>query len=99
VSVSPDALARLAELAALELERDEMPALAAQLADILEYVAQLEAVQTNGSADFRPGPSSAPLRDDHLAPIPMAGDLERFAPMMRDGLFLVPRLDAVGDEG
>lgn len=90
-------IARLAELAVSD---EEAHALAGQLERIVTFVEQL------GELDVADGPTGAvvvgpertPLRDDVVAPIPMARGPEAMAPAMQDGLFLVPRLGGMATE-
>jgi hypothetical protein len=45
------------------------------------------------------GDASLPLREDHGPPVPLARPLASFAPRMKDGFLLVPRLAThAGDE-
>ena len=99
MSLTPEEIERVAQLAALAVERESLPALAEQIGRILEYVSQLEAVPDLGeqpAIDY-PGPRP-PLRDDVPHRTPLAVPLEQIAPLFRDGLFLVPRLGAVGSD-
>ena len=90
-------IARLAELAVSD---EEAHALAGQLERIVTFVEQL------GELDIADGPTGlsvvgpkrTPLRDDVVAPIPMARGPEAMAPAMQDGLFLVPRLGGMAAE-
>jgi aspartyl-tRNA(Asn)/glutamyl-tRNA(Gln) amidotransferase subunit C len=97
VSLSRQEVERVARLAALALENESLPALTEQIGRILDYVSQLEAVQDPGQekALEYPGPRQ-PLREDTPRRAPLALPLEEIAPLFRDGLFLVPRLGAVG---
>jgi hypothetical protein len=61
-------------------------------------VGQLEAVTQDSTVErFVAGPSSAPLRNDGVAPAPLLHQIDTFAPLFRDGFFLVPKL--AGMEG
>jgi aspartyl-tRNA(Asn)/glutamyl-tRNA(Gln) amidotransferase subunit C len=90
-------IARLAELAVSDAEAH---ALAGQLERIVAFVEQL------GELDLGDGPAGAvvvgpertALREDVVAPIPMARGPEAMAPAMQDGLFLVPRLGGMAAE-
>jgi aspartyl-tRNA(Asn)/glutamyl-tRNA(Gln) amidotransferase subunit C len=99
VSVSREEVERVARLAALALEHESLPELTRQIGRILEYVSQLEGVQDTGQerALEYAGPRQ-PLRDDIPKSTPLAVPLEEIAPLFRDGLFLVPRLGAVGPQ-
>jgi aspartyl-tRNA(Asn)/glutamyl-tRNA(Gln) amidotransferase subunit C len=88
--------ARLAELAVREEELDR---LVDQMNRIVDYVAQLDQVPTDRTAQpFLPGPASAALRDDVPGTVPLARPPAAIAPEFRDGFFLVPRHGAM-EEG
>ena len=80
-------------LARLGLEDARIPALAAELNGILGHMEELRRVDTSGvppmAAAFDRG---MPLRDDGEPAVPLVHPREDFAPAMRDGFFLVPRL-------
>lgn len=90
-------IARLAELAVSD---EEAHALAGQLERIVTFVEQLGELDiadgTAGAAVV--GPERTPLREDIVAPIPMAHTPQAMAPAMQDGLFLVPRLGGMAAE-
>jgi len=97
--VTVEDVQRVAELANLELMPEETPAMLRDLNAILEYVAQLNELDTTGveplaqvSELFRDGAGSATLRDDRLQP-----SLDRIAVMPgapeTDGVFFkVPKV-------
>jgi len=82
------ALAELAvdDAAAAELER--------QLTRILDYVRQIEELDTGGTrvADER----AAPLRKDEVVADRLDRPVSDFGAAMRQGLFVVPRLGELG---
>jgi aspartyl-tRNA(Asn)/glutamyl-tRNA(Gln) amidotransferase subunit C len=90
-------IARLAELAVSD---EEAHALAGQLERIVTFVEQLGELDiADGTAGaVVVGPERTPLREDIVAPIPMAHAPEAMAPAMQDGLFLVPRLGGMAAE-
>ena len=93
MAVTADDVRRIAVLARLGLGEDRVPALVHELNTILEHMAILAAVNTDGieaTAGF--GTSGTPLREDGGRPIPLARPPTSFAPRTRDGFFLVPRL-------
>lgn len=107
MAVSADDLRNVAELARLQLDPARIPALVAELNTILSHVDALSKVKTEGAQEaVGVGDGGMPLREDKGPPIPLARDLAAFAPDMRDGFFLVPRLathegdpeDSVGDD-
>jgi aspartyl-tRNA(Asn)/glutamyl-tRNA(Gln) amidotransferase subunit C len=94
VAVSIDDVRHVAALARLGLSDQRAHALVAELNGILGHMAALQAVDTTGQSEvIGVGATGAPLRQDTggrsdtLAVAPQA-----FAPEMRDGLFIVPRL-------
>jgi len=83
----------VADLARLGLDPDRIGALVRELNAILGHMQVLEAVPTRGEAASGADRSAQlPLREDAGTPIPLLRPLEAFAPEMRDGFFLVPRL-------
>lgn len=94
----------VAALARLSLDEARVPALVAELNGILEHMDVLRAVKLDGPAVAGVGAGGMPLRADDGPQYPLARDRGSFAPAMRDGLFLVPRLathaatDGVADD-
>jgi aspartyl-tRNA(Asn)/glutamyl-tRNA(Gln) amidotransferase subunit C len=86
----------VAALARLGVDEARIAVLAAELSGILEHMAALQEIDTSGVAAGPEG-AGAPLRADAGPPIPLARPLAAFAPAMRDGFFLVPRLATHGD--
>jgi aspartyl-tRNA(Asn)/glutamyl-tRNA(Gln) amidotransferase subunit C len=83
-------VARLARLGMTDVRAEQ---LVVELNRILEHMAVLESVKTLGVEPASGvGASGMPLRVDAGLPIPLARPLESFAPSMRDGFFLGPRL-------
>ncbi len=84
---------KLAELARLHLTEEEKAVFSAQVADILGYFRQLQAVDVTGIAPMaHPFDAEAPLRDDKPgAPWPPARAL-RNAPAVRDKQIGVPKV-------
>jgi len=86
----------VAELARLGLDPARIGALVRELNGIL---AHMEALAGAGEGTMDAGPGGAgPLRADAGPQLPLAVPRESFAPEMRDGFFLVPRL-ATHDDG
>jgi aspartyl-tRNA(Asn)/glutamyl-tRNA(Gln) amidotransferase subunit C len=93
MSVSRDDVLRIAQLAELDVEDEALPDLADQMSRILDYVAQLSAVPTNGTAKtFVPGPDAIRFRPDEVNPWPLAFPPGDFAPQFKEGFFVVPKL-------
>lgn len=99
MTLSRQDVERIAQLAALHLDEAQLPQLAGQIARIIEYVSQLEAVDTGpDAATWLAKSPPQRLRADQVVPPDLARDLESFAPAFREGLFVVPRLSAMEDE-
>jgi aspartyl-tRNA(Asn)/glutamyl-tRNA(Gln) amidotransferase subunit C len=83
----------IAELARLGMDDARADALTKELSAILEHMEVLSQVDTAQVAlTAGVGSGGTPLRpDQRVAPL-MEGTLEAFAPSMRDGFFIVPRL-------
>jgi aspartyl-tRNA(Asn)/glutamyl-tRNA(Gln) amidotransferase subunit C len=90
---------RIARLAQLQVDEEQLPQLTAQIARILEYVSQLEAVETEAEAATWPAETRPqPLRPDVVQPADLVGTLASFAPALQEGFFVVPRLSGMEDE-
>ena len=94
MAVTREQIRHIANLAELAVDDAAAAELERQLTRILDYVRQLEELDTGDTpvADER----VAPLRKDEV----VAGRLDRpargFAAAMREGLFIVPRLGELG---
>ena len=98
MSIGPEEVRRVATLAELAVPEEEMDRLVGQLNRIVDYVAQLDRLPSDGEVEaFLPGPLSVALRDDVPRPVPLARPPAAFAPEFRDGFFLVPRHGAMED--
>lgn len=98
--IGPDDVRHIAALARLAVPESRIPELVSQLNGILSHMDALGQVDTTdvmGAAGV--GDEAMPLRADTGPPIPLEHPLSSFAPQMRDGFLLVPRLDTHGDAG
>ncbi len=83
----------IAALARLGLTEERGRALVVELNGILVHMDALSAVDTEGVQEaIGVGARGLPARGDHGPPIPLARGLDAFAPSVRDGFHLVPRL-------
>ena len=93
MAVTRDEVRRIAALARIKLDDDRVDVLAKELSSILGHVAVLSTVDT---ASVQPtegiGAGGTPLRSDVSAPGNLSTSLDTFAPAMKDGFFIVPRL-------
>ena len=88
----------VAALARLGLRDERIPALVQELNSILAHMEELNAVDTERvPATSAVGSEGMPLRVDGGLPLPLAVPRELFAPEMRDGFFVVPRLSTHED--
>ena len=84
---------RIAALAHLELTDVEKPLFTRQLADILDYAAQLQAVDTEGIEPMSHALDLVqPLRADAVTETDQRAALQAGAPAVEDGLYLVPKV-------
>ena len=102
MGVGADDVRRIAALARLGVEDARVETLAAELNRILEHMDVLRGVDTESIQPVGGvGAAGMPLRADAGQQIPLAVAREAFAPQMREGFLLVPRLsthqDAVED--
>jgi aspartyl-tRNA(Asn)/glutamyl-tRNA(Gln) amidotransferase subunit C len=88
--------ARLAEIAVLESELDE---LVAQMGRIVSYVEQLDEVSDDeGATPYVGGPTELRLREDVVRPATLAHPVADMAPEFAHGFFLVPRRGTMDDD-
>ncbi|HYF38945.1 MAG TPA: Asp-tRNA(Asn)/Glu-tRNA(Gln) amidotransferase subunit GatC, partial [Gemmatimonadales bacterium] len=92
MSIGRDQVLHVAKLAELAVEPEELERLVGQMNRIVDYVAQLDQVAAEPSAEaFLPGPASVNLREDVEGAMPLARSPGDLAPEFTDGFFLVPR--------
>jgi aspartyl-tRNA(Asn)/glutamyl-tRNA(Gln) amidotransferase subunit C len=93
VAVTRDDVLHIAQLARLGIDQKRADELTAELTGILSHMDVLSQVDTSTvSPTAGVGAGGTPLRPDASAPPAMAIPLESFAPLVRDGFFIVPRL-------
>jgi aspartyl-tRNA(Asn)/glutamyl-tRNA(Gln) amidotransferase subunit C len=93
VAVTIDDVRHIASLARLGLSEERAATLMAEMNTILGHMDELSKVDTAGVQEaIGVGARGLPVRADGGTPIPLARSLDAFAPAMRDGFFLVPRL-------
>lgn len=84
---------KIAHLARLHISEDEKPRYAADLSNILDLVAQMDAVDTTGVLPMaHPLHMSQRLRTDAPSEPDQREHFQQIAPLTEDGLYLVPRV-------
>lgn len=100
MAVTPDDVMHIAQLARLAVSAERVPALVRELNGILGHMEALRKVDTTGVGPTTGiGDQGLALREDAGPPIPLERPLEGFAPAMRDGFLVVPRLATHTDSG
>ena len=93
MAVTQDDVRHVAELARLAVDEARLEPLVAELNGILQHMDVLTQVDTSTIDSVMSVPvEGTPLRSDSSGPILMRTPRESFAPSMKDGLFIVPRL-------
>ena len=92
MTISLDEVRHIASLARLGISHEQARAAAVELSSILEHMEILSQVDTRDVASGAVAQPGMILRPDSGPPIPLERGLTDFAPSVRDGFFLVPRL-------
>lgn len=93
MSLDSDDVNKVADLARLQLEPDQVTSYAQELSGILDMVDKLEAVDTAGVTPMsHPLDLSARLREDAVTETDQREAFQATAPATADGLYLVPRV-------
>lgn len=93
MSVTEHDVRHVASLARLGVADERMPALVAELNGILAHMDVLQRVNVPATFTQAAAVNGMPLRADVADAVPLTRTRDEFAPAMRDGFFLVPRLD------
>lgn len=98
MAVTEQDVRHVAALARLGVGPERIPTLVNELNGILEHMEVLARVDVERvEPAVGIGSAGMPLRPDEGPPVPLEHPLPSFAPEMRDGFFLVPRLATHGD--
>lgn len=95
MAVSRDDVRHIAALARIGIPDAQLDALVTELSGILAHMEVLAQVDASGSGAEEA--AGMPLAPDVPGPVPLTRPREDFAPKMRDGFFLVPRLSTHDD--
>lgn len=97
MAITRDDVRHVAGLARLGIPESALDAYVDQLNSILGHMEALARVQTSETeADGTPGML---LREDRVGAVALSRPIESFAPMVREGFLLVPRLATHEDSG
>jgi len=93
MSLARDDVEKIAHLARLAVDEDELDSVAAGLSDILQMVEQMSAVDTEGVTPMaHPLHMVQPLRPDQVTEENQRELFQSIAPQTEDGLYLVPKV-------
>ena len=93
MSLSIDDVAKIAHLARLAVEPEESEALGRELSNILDLVAQMDAVDTESVVPMaHPLEMAQRLRADRVTEENRRDSYQANAPAVENGLFLVPKV-------
>lgn len=93
MSLSPDEVNRIAHLARLSIDEDKVEAYAKDLSGILEFIAAMNAVDTQSVAPMaHPLDQGQRLRPDIVTEPDQREVFQAHAPKVEAGLYLVPKV-------
>jgi aspartyl-tRNA(Asn)/glutamyl-tRNA(Gln) amidotransferase subunit C len=93
MAIDIETVRRVAELAQLHEPEARLAALASELSGILQWIEQLNEVDTNGVEPMTSAVALAmPMREDLVTDGGDAGAILANAPATRDGFFVVPKV-------
>ncbi|HFD80184.1 MAG TPA: Asp-tRNA(Asn)/Glu-tRNA(Gln) amidotransferase subunit GatC [Gammaproteobacteria bacterium] len=93
MSLDIEEVIRIAHLARLGVDESEYPAYARNLSDILSFVEQLNAVDTDGVEPMaHPLEAKQRMRPDRVTEGDQRERFQRIAPKVENGLYLVPKV-------
>lgn len=93
MSLSSDEVIRMAKLARLHLQPEEIAGLQHDLSDMLDLVGQMQAVDTQGVQPMaHPLAVTGCLRTDQVTEQNQRAAYQAVAPQVAEGLYLVPRV-------
>ncbi len=94
MSISEQDVRHMAKLAELHVNEADLPRLAAQFSNIVDFVSQLAEVEMEGDAAPLAGPARVALRPDVPVRFPLAHPPSALGEGFQDGFFTVPRKGA-----
>lgn len=93
MSIEVDEVKKIAKLAGLDVDDADLESYATNLSNILDLVAQMEAVDTTGVTPMsHPFDAVQRLREDVVTETDRREEFLAIAPKTEDGLYLVPKV-------
>lgn len=93
MTISPNDLEKIANLAYLDSGLDKSPKLIQEINEIMDFVDQLRSVNTHEVEPlFHPIASHQRLRSDAITEEDCLAELEALAPLFENNLYLVPQV-------
>jgi aspartyl-tRNA(Asn)/glutamyl-tRNA(Gln) amidotransferase subunit C len=93
MAIGEDEVARIAHLARLQVPEEDVPGYAVELSGILDFVAQMDAVDASGVTPMaHPLDGAQRLREDRVSEPDRRSEHQRGAPAVENGLYLVPKV-------
>jgi len=93
MSLTRSDVENIAHLARLSIREEDIPEYTRNLSDILDFVAQMSAVDTTGVAPMaHPLDATQRLRSDEVTEADQREQFQRGAPQVEAGLYLVPKV-------
>ena len=93
MALTPEDVHKIAHLARLAIDEDQVEAYADNLSAILAFVDQMNAVDTTGVVPMaHPLDAVQRLRPDEVTETDQRGKFQAIAPKAEEGLYLVPRV-------
>ena len=93
MSLDKNDVEKIAHLARLSLDEKDIPGYAGSLSSILEFVEQMNAVDTENVAPMaHPHDAFQRLREDVVTEENQREHFQKIAPEVEDGLYLVPQV-------
>ena len=93
MSIEVDEVKKIAKLASLNVDDADIQSYATNLSNILDLVAQMDAIDTTGVTPMsHPFDAVQRLREDVVTDFNRREDFQAIAPATEDGLYLVPKV-------
>jgi aspartyl-tRNA(Asn)/glutamyl-tRNA(Gln) amidotransferase subunit C len=93
VAIDVDTVRKVANLAQIREPEERLASLAAELSGILQWIEQLNEVDTDGVEPMTSAVAVAlPMREDVVIEGGATGDILANAPKSREGFFVVPKV-------